>query len=984
MQIAARALLALLLTAGFSMTVTAPRWPASAATGVLDIAVAAGSDDAEESASGSVSLSSSDLELVQESSAQTVGIRFRGVVIPKGATITAAWIQFTTDELKSGSTALSIRGQAVDNAATFTTSSRNVSSRARTTASVAWAPVPWTVTRERGPSQRTPNVSPVLQEIVSRAGWASGNAIAFVITGTGVRTAGAHNGGRPPALHVEYATSPPPNQPPAVAAGADATIRLPASASLAGIVTDDGLPSPPGALATSWGTISGPGIVTFANSSVTVTTATFAAPGDYVLRLTASDGAAAAADDVTITVLAPDALPPTAPTGLSVTAATGGRIDVAWAASVDDVGVVDYVVLRDDVPIATSTATSYTELTSAAATTYVYRVVARDAAGNTSEPSEPASITTPAAPDHVVFAAAGDHGAGDRATASLAALDASEAEFYLAVGDLDYNDTPTDAAWCDYVTTHLVTKGPSFPFELVSGNHESQGSSTGYIMEHAACLPDRMASTVGPGSVYGAEYSFDYPVADPLVRVIMLSPGLTIENNTINYLKGDPHYGWLSDRIDGARTSGIPWVVVGMHYPCYSAGRHSCGLSSDLLNLLVNKRVDLVLSGHDHNYQRSKQLATDASTCPVMPIAAYDPDCVADDGADETYVKGAGSVFMVAGTFGRGLYAIEPAQADYPYFARADATSWGFVEYTVTEQRLHGRFVASSGSFGDRFEIVPDGTDQPVIVDAGSDQVVALSDGARLTGSVRDDGLPDPPGATTSSWSAVTGPGAVTFADPLAPSTSATFSDVGTYVLRLTGSDGATTRSDDVTVIVNASGHVTTIALPVIQGSDDAEESPAGAVSRSSSDLELVSDGSVVQTVGMRFSGVPIPAGALIANAWVQFQTDEAKSVATSLVVRGQAADHAATFSSTAFGISSRPTTAASVAWSPATWTVVGERGPNQRTPPITAVVQEIVSRAGWTAGNALALIVRGTGVRTAEAFDGTAPPVLHVEYTVP
>ena len=808
--------------------------------------------------------------------------------------------------------------------------------------------------------------------------------MAFIIRGTGVRTAGAYNGGRPPTLHVEYATTSPPNQPPTVQAGADATIRLPASASLPGVVSDDGLPSPPGALTTTWSTVSGPGLATFANPSVTVTTASFTVPGDYVLRLTASDGGSVASDDITITVLAVDAQPPTAPTGASATSAPGGRVDVSWAASIDDVGVTDYLVLRDDVAIATSTSTSYADLGVAAATTYVYRVVARDAAGNASEPSEPATIATPAAPDRVVFAAAGDHGAGDRATASLAALDASEAEFYLAAGDLDYNDTPSDAAWCDYVTAHLPTKGPAFPFKLVSGNHESQGSADGYIMEHAACLPDRMASTVGPGSVYGAEYSFDYPVADPLVRVIMISPGLLIENSTISYLRGDPHYGWLSDRIDGARDSGIPWVVVGAHFPCYSAGRHGCGLSSDLLNLLVDKRVDLVISAHDHNYQRSKQLATNASTCPVMPIAAYDPDCVTDDGSDDAYVRGAGSVFMVTGTFGRGLYAIEQAQADYPYFAKTDATSWGFVEYTVTEQRLQGRFVASSGSFGDRFEIVPPGTDRPPVVEAGPDQVVRLSEGARLTGSVRDDGLPSPPGATTASWSVVTGPGAVTFADPLSPSSAAAFSDAGTYVLRLTGSDGATMRTDDVTITVNATGLVTTIDVPVTQGSDDAEESPAGSVSRSSSDLELVSDGSVVQTIGMRFAGVSIPAGARITNAWVQFQTDEARSGATSLVVRGQAADHAATFGSTAFGISSRPKTGASVTWSPAAWTVLNERGPNQRTPDLAAVVQEIVSRSGWAPGNALALIVRGTGVRTAEAFDGTAAPVLHVEYTVP
>jgi hypothetical protein len=46
-------------------------------------------------------------------------------------------------------------------------------------------------------------------------------------------------------------------------------------------------------------------------------------------------------------------------------------------------------------------------------------------------------------------------------------------------------------------------------------------------------------------------------------------------------------------------------------------------------------------------------------------------------------------------------------------------------------------------------------------------------------------------------------------------------------------------------------------------------------------------------------------------------------------------------------------------------------------------VIQEIVNRPGWTAGNSLVLIVTGTGERVAESFDGEADaaPLLHVEY---
>jgi hypothetical protein len=61
----------------------------------------------------------------------------------------------------------------------------------------------------------------------------------------------------------------------------------------------------------------------------------------------------------------------------------------------------------------------------------------------------------------------------------------------------------------------------------------------------------------------------------------------------------------------------------------------------------------------------------------------------------------------------------------------------------------------------------------------------------------------------------------------------------------------------------------------------------------------------------------------------------------------------------------------------------VGEAGPDQRTPDITLIIQEIVNRPGWTSGNALAIIVTGTGERVAEAYDEdqAAAPLLHVAY---
>ena len=92
------------------------------------------------------------------------------------------------------------------------------------------------------------------------------------------------------------------NQPPVVSAGADQTITLPASANLSGTATDDGLPNPPATLTTTWSMLVGPGAVKFGNPNALSTTASFSTAGTYTLRLTASDSALTAVDDVLITV----------------------------------------------------------------------------------------------------------------------------------------------------------------------------------------------------------------------------------------------------------------------------------------------------------------------------------------------------------------------------------------------------------------------------------------------------------------------------------------------------------------------------------------------------------------------------------------------------------------------------------------------------------------------------------------------------------
>ncbi|MEE9345977.1 MAG: hypothetical protein V3U88_10260, partial [Methylococcales bacterium] len=170
--------------------------------------IAASSDDAEENTStGKVKPNSSDLELGnQDQKNQLVGMRFNGLNIPQGATITNASIHFQADETHSEATSLMIEGEATDNALTFTNANSNISTRALTGATIDWAPAPWTTEGEAGAAQQTPNIAPIIQEIVERPGWSSGNALVVIISGSGRRNAESFNGdpAGAPVLHVEY------------------------------------------------------------------------------------------------------------------------------------------------------------------------------------------------------------------------------------------------------------------------------------------------------------------------------------------------------------------------------------------------------------------------------------------------------------------------------------------------------------------------------------------------------------------------------------------------------------------------------------------------------------------------------------------------------------------------------------------------------------------------------------------------------------
>lgn len=296
------------------------------------------------------------------------------------------------------------------------------------------------------------------------------------------------------------------------------------------------------------------------------------------------------------------------------------------------------------------------------------------------------------------FSAAGDFGKNP-AAAGVLDLVPGEGDIHLALGDLSY-DQASESQWCAFVTSHV---GAEYPFQLVSGNHESNGRD-GRIGRFVECLPNQLPGVHGR---YGRQWYVDVPADDPVARIVMISPGLTFERSTWRYAKGGPRYRWTARAIDEARAAGIDWIVVGMHMPCLSIGRYGCGAGSDIMNLLVRKRVDLVMTGHEHLYQRSKQIATGPG-CRRVPTGRFDRDCVAS--GSSSLRKGAGTVFVTVGTGGTSLRNVRLKDRHRRYFAawsgRNVLPTHGLLAVEVDGDRLSATFVGSGpGRFADSFTI---------------------------------------------------------------------------------------------------------------------------------------------------------------------------------------------------------------------------------------------------------------------------------------
>ena len=288
-----------------------------------------------------------------------------------------------------------------------------------------------------------------------------------------------------------------------------------------------------------------------------------------------------------------------------------------------------------------------------------------------------ASLTPPlvgaaqAPPGSLAFSAAGDYGSWSGLRESLAQLAASESDFVLALGDLSYGGNTgyansTEQAWCERFQKSFRD------VEIVAGNHDvgqpplGEGDINNFTKYCPFTLDTRVVGE------YGRQYYFDFPATNPLARFILISPDLIFDNTTYyDYHVNKPYYNWTRDAIDSAHAANIPWVIAAMHKPCIGVGEHACETGTDILNLLLDEKVDLILQAHNHNYERSKQLALNPSTCAAIQEHVYNANCIApaDGSSTGQYQQGTGSVIVIAGTGGREMDEFDPTNHYAPYFA---------------------------------------------------------------------------------------------------------------------------------------------------------------------------------------------------------------------------------------------------------------------------------------------------------------------------
>jgi hypothetical protein len=597
------------------------------------------------------------------------------------------------------------------------------------------------------------------------------------------------------------------NQPPTVNAGADQNITLPGNATLSATVTDDGLPS--GNLTRSWTRVSGPGTVTFSAPTSATTTASFSAPGSYLLRLTVSDSALTASDDVAVTV---------APGGTVIGGLVANwRLDEGAGTSAADSsgsysgtlvngpiwtagktgnavrldGVNDYIALPNiDVPGSAMTITAWVN-SSSFPTSSDQRFISK-AVGTAQQ-------------DHYWMLGQTPRGQQSRLRFRLKTNGATTT-LVASAGDLPLNTWYHAAATYDGAYMRLYLNGVEVDSTAKSGaiatsaavpasiGRNPDGSNFLHgVIDDVRIYNRALTSAEIAQIISGAGGS---PNQAPIVnagadQAVMMPGGATLNGTVAD--DGQPSPVALT--LNWTKASG-PGVVM---FSSLSAATTTATFSVAGTYVLLLTASDGALSAADDVTvtvsaapNQPPVVNAGANQSITLPGTATLSATVSDDGQPSppgavtltwTRVSGTGTVTFSA-----------------PGATTTTATFSASGTYVLRLTAWDGALSAAD----DVTVTVADAANLAPTVNAGADRSITLPSGTTLTATVSDDGKPTPPGALTLTWTRVSGPATVTFSSPTAATTNASFTVAGTYVLRLTASDGALSATDDVTVVVNS------------------------------------------------------------------------------------------------------------------------------------------------------------------------------------